>query len=528
MKKWIALFLAFVILLITFTGCHRDDGAGHLIYFEGTDGPVNIDPLLAQSQSEIMIMRNIFEPLLTVDATGHATAGAAASYTVSADGLTYTFTLREDARWSDDKPVTAKDFMFALQRAILPETQAACAGQLTNIAGAPAVAAGKQEGAALGVNAVNDYTLQIRLSAPDDGLLMALTGPAGMPCRADFFEACGGRYGMNKDSIIANGPFRVSRWSNEEPDIFVRLAKNDAYFMKDAVVPAGVHMTFESVNDRMTRLADETIDCAFLPGNLLPAAKDAGFQTLSYDSDSYGLIFNTDNDAPTGNDSLRKALVQAIDTTAAAGYLPGWCEWADSMIVPETYYGSKAYVSGGGKPAFSQTQAMESFEQAVKELKAEKFAALTLYYVENEGLKPVLDYFVQCWQKQFGIYVTPTAVTADRLATCMKNRDFTIALCSMGNAGGNSLTVLEQFSKKTNDMRAGFAGDAFETLLQQARRQGDEQLTAQQKGEQYLLQNCIVMPAFYTKEYYAYSGRLTGLSLDPFTKVLQFSKTGKF
>lgn len=526
LKKWMAFFLAFV-LCVSAAGCGSMGGAGRVIYFEGDEAPDNVDPLLAQSPSEITVMRHLYEPLVTVDENAAVQPAAAASYTLSDDGLRYTFFLRENAVWSDEQPVTASDFVFNLQRALAPATKAACAGQLTAIVGAQAVLAGGQSTDRLGITAVNASTLEIRLTKADSNLLTVLSGAAGMPCRQDFFESCGGRYGMGKDYVISNGGFQVSRWSTDSENPYIRLAKREAYAQADAVKPSAVTMTFQKDADRLSRITKGDVDCAQLSVEELAAAGDAGLQTLSYYSDCYGLLFNTDQQAVTANPQLRSALIGAIDTQSLQTYLPGWCEKAHSLLVPGQYYGSQLYPSPDGVADPSDNGATADFDRAVEAVGADALQQLTLYYVEAEGIRPALDYLVQCWQKQFGLYVTLTPVSKSALASAVKDRSFDMAVCPMGNAGHNSLEVLEQFGSDADALFGGFAGKSLDTLLEKAGQAGESDLAFQQECEDYLYTKCIVMPLYYTKAYYVYSPSLTGLTLNRFTGMPDFTAVEK-
>ena len=205
MKKILLLFLSVCILLPAFSGCNSTVGGG-FIQYEGDEMPETVDPLLADSLTERMAVQQLYEPLVTIQ-NGEAVPAAAERYVVSDDKKTYTFYLRDSLCWSDGKAATASDFVFALQRAADPKTKAVCADRLTNIAGVTAVRAGKKSAADIGVNAQNDKTLVITLQAADDGILTVLSGPAGMPCRQDFFTACGGRYGMGTNTCCPTGLF---------------------------------------------------------------------------------------------------------------------------------------------------------------------------------------------------------------------------------------------------------------------------------------------------------------------------------
>jgi ABC-type oligopeptide transport system substrate-binding subunit len=89
------------------------------------------------------------------------------------------------------------------------------------------------------------------------------------------------------------------------------------------------------------------------------------------------------------------------------------------------------------------------------------------------------------------------------------------------------LEVLEQFSSDANNYRSGLAGEKYDELLKNAKNAIDDSLRYQQQCEQYLQEQFIAMPLFYTRAYYAYSAKISGLTVNPYTRVLDFSKVSK-
>ena len=128
--------------------------------------PESVDPQKARSTQAGDILRDIGEGLLGYSPTGEVVPGAAESWSISEDGLTYTFVIREDARWSNGDPLTAGDFVFSLRRLVDPATAAFYANSIAVVANAEAIVAGGLPPDQLGVEAVDDRTLVIRLARP--------------------------------------------------------------------------------------------------------------------------------------------------------------------------------------------------------------------------------------------------------------------------------------------------------------------------------------------------------------------------
>src|SRR3546814_897698 len=130
----------------------------------GTE-PETLDPHKSTGVTENVIENDLYEGLVTLTADGQQAPGAAESWDVSDDGTVYTFHLRQDGKWSNGEPVTASDWVYSFQRAVDPETAADYAPILAPIVNASAIVAGEEtELDALGVKAVDDYTLEMTLT----------------------------------------------------------------------------------------------------------------------------------------------------------------------------------------------------------------------------------------------------------------------------------------------------------------------------------------------------------------------------
>lgn len=168
-----------------------------------------LDPQYCSTALERCLLKNCMEGLLRRLPDGTMAEGCAENYSVSADGLRYTFTLRENLQWSDGEPLTAKDFVFAFQRIQQGSGSAAAREQFAAIAG---MAAGER--GSLGVAAPDDRTVIITLSRTDPLLPEKLAEPEAFPCREDFYTGTHARYGNTLENMIYNGPYTVKSWES--------------------------------------------------------------------------------------------------------------------------------------------------------------------------------------------------------------------------------------------------------------------------------------------------------------------------
>jgi oligopeptide transport system substrate-binding protein len=188
--------------------------------------PETLDPHRATSVTSSNITRDLFEGLTEMAPDGSLLPGAASGWTISEDGLTYTFTLRPEARWSNGEPVTATDWVYSFRRAVDPATLSDYSAILYPIAGARAIVAGEAAPETLAVTAVDEYTLEIRLAAPTPYFLGLLTHSMAYPVYRPALEQHGERH-ARAGTLVSNGAYRLADWTVQS---HIRAERNPHYW----------------------------------------------------------------------------------------------------------------------------------------------------------------------------------------------------------------------------------------------------------------------------------------------------------
>jgi oligopeptide transport system substrate-binding protein len=173
--------------------------------------PDTLDPQLARTDAAFNILRDLFEGLTAVSPDGSPVPAAAESWTVSADGLEYRFTLRPGLRWSNGDPLRAADFVTGMRRLVDPKTASPYAQFIDPILNAAAIARGEKPPGELGVTAVDDRTLVIRLGQPAPYLLGLLAQPGTFPVHSPSLAAHGASY-ARPGNLLSNGAFVLDDW----------------------------------------------------------------------------------------------------------------------------------------------------------------------------------------------------------------------------------------------------------------------------------------------------------------------------
>jgi oligopeptide transport system substrate-binding protein len=182
------------------------------LHIQNGGDPTSLDPHKVSGDWENRIVGDIFEGLVTDDSGALPMPGMATSWDISDDGLVYTFHLREGAVWSDGEPVVASDFAFALRRLMDPATAANYAYLQFPIKNAEAINAGDiTDLALLGVNALDESTLEITLENPTAYFLTALTHYTAYPVPEHVVTEHGDDW-VKLENIVVNGPYRPVEW----------------------------------------------------------------------------------------------------------------------------------------------------------------------------------------------------------------------------------------------------------------------------------------------------------------------------
>ncbi len=311
-KRTLSLLLVTVMAISTMlTGCGNSASAGSgsdagstLAVVTGPE-PDTIDPALNSSVDGGTMIVHAFEGLMTLDENAQPIYGQAESYEVSEDKLTYTFHLREGLKWSDGSDLTASDFVYSWNRAIAPETAADYEYMFDCIEG---YAEGN-----LNVTAIDDKTLEVKLSAATPYFLELCAFPAYMPVKQDVVEANPDGWTQDPATYIGNGAYRMKAW---EHNSYILMEKNPNYWNASEVVSN--NLKFVLMEDDAAQLAayetGEVVMIDSVPNDEIPALKENPEFHIDGQLGTYYVSFNT-QDEILSNPLVRKALILAVDRT---------------------------------------------------------------------------------------------------------------------------------------------------------------------------------------------------------------------
>ncbi len=270
--------------------------------------PKSLDPALNNATDGASVIQQCFDGLTRRDKDGKIVPAVAESWDISADGLTWTFHLR-DTKWSDGKPVTAQNFEFAMKRAVNPLTGAEYAYQMEYIKGASEIIAGTAAPETLGVKAIDDKTLEIVLAGPCAYFTEMVAFPTYYPVREDIVANEG--WANKAETYIVNGAYKITSYTAQDKMV---LEKNDQYWDAANVLCPKV-INWLTDDDAAALAAFETgeIDiCETFPSEETDRMKTAGFFEIDSSLGVYYASVNMEDPAMQ-DPAIRKALALAID-----------------------------------------------------------------------------------------------------------------------------------------------------------------------------------------------------------------------
>ena len=322
-RRMPACLLLIAVAATALPGCGRDSGvnetetppASPVVLRRGNGGdPQTLDPAKADDIHSFRVLTDLFEGLVTLDASGNVVAGAAEKWELSKDGLTYTFQLRQNLVWSNGEPLTADHFVAGFKRTLDPELASTYGFLLHSVRNAEEVALGNLPPSSLGVYAPDPQTLVIELDSSAPHFLAVLAMPVAFPFLADTIS--GSDSFADLQQSVSNGPFFLDDW---QPGHRIRLQKNPLFHDADSVHIDTVE--YYAIQDLLSELnmyrAGELDITASVPGanvEELRVSRDAELR-ISPSLAIYYLAFDM-SEAPFDDIALRQALSMAIDRRA--------------------------------------------------------------------------------------------------------------------------------------------------------------------------------------------------------------------
>ncbi|MFL0248933.1 peptide ABC transporter substrate-binding protein [Clostridium neuense] len=531
----------------TSTGKVNPKTAEQIIRYNLGANPKTIDPGLNSSVEGGTVIANAFEGLTDVDVNNKAYPGVAKSWDISADGKHYVFHLRKDAKWSDGKAVTAKDFEYAWKRALAPETASDYAyqlyylknGQGYNESGLPA--AQKTPGVAaatadqVGVKAVDDYTLNVDLENSTPYFLSLLAFQTYMPLRKDVITAHPKDWALNGSTYVSNGAFKMKSWKQKDKLEFV---KNPYYWNKSQVKLDNLTYTvLDDPTSYMSAYQSGQIDIIDTPpAEQIPSLLKQGKAKTYVNIGNYYYSFNLDPKAKLNpavakamNDvRVRKAISLAIDRDAlvknvtkagqypATSFVPrGMVENNGKDFKQKDYYPSKGDIS----------QAKSLLSQAGYP-NGSGFPTIELIYNTGSNHKDIAEAVQAMLKKNLNINITLRGVERKVQLDETTKRTYTgIARNGWSADYADPMTFLDMWVSTSGNNVVGYSNAEYDRLIAAAKSETNttKRFSEMHQAEDILMRDMPIVPLYEYNIVSAMKNYVKGTYRTPMD-VLYFTK----
>ena len=475
----------------------------------GTE-PKGLDPAITTGIPESHIVDNLFEGLTATDPfTQEPRPGVALSWSVSEDGLTYRFNLRNNAFWSDGKKLTAHDFVWSWARALAPDTASEYAYQLYYIKNGEAYNKGTLKDASkLGLRAINDYQLEVTLANPTPFFLNLTSFHTLYPTPRHVVEKYPDQKWTRAEYMVSNGAFKLAEW---EINSHVKLVPNDKYWdRKNIKLQEAYIYAIENA---------DTEEKTFMSGDLHMTSTVPTMKIPSYDREkqrkpdqyhpyqvnpylgTYYFRFNTKK-KPTSDPRVRRALTLTVDRElivsriTRGGQIP-----ANSFTPPNT--GGYTY-----PPTLPTRVGKEQIAEAKRLLKEAGYPdgkglePIELLYNTSEAHKKIAIAMQQMWKDHLGINGKLFNQEWKVYLDTMRSGNYTIARAGWIGDYADPNTFLDLWVTDGGNNQTGWSNKRYDELIRLAQSTNDRDKRFQhfKEAESILLDELPVLPIYvYTK-----------------------------
>lgn len=527
-KRVLAAFLSMAMVAGLATGCGTPGGGksdgdsadGKVFRYAVNTLPTTLDPTKGQSIGDNEIQHAITEGL-TRNTAGDVKPGIAESWDESEDGLTYTFHLRKDAKWSDGEPITAADFEYSWKRLVNPETASPYAFIGDCLKNGQAIEQGNMDVDELGVKAIDDTTLEVTLEHPTSYFL-SLIGSSGQfaPLRQDVVEEYGTDFAATSEKNVYSGPFVMT---SSEDNVWT-FEKNDNYWDKDSIKLDKCELNYvENTDTQLSMYEAGDLDYVQVPTAYVPDYKDKAEVFANGNVDFCYINEKSDNPA-LSNKNFRLALNYALnrndynklanaDTYTAFNGLvfPG-------LQAKGTTYGEAYDLNSYSYPLDGdQDKATEYLNAAMQELGVSNASDITVEVVttDADSSKRIVETLQEQWQNALGINVKIRQVTyADIYGKVFPEHDYEIGYGGWGSDYDDPYSYLELFKGDSSYNYSQYENPEVDQLLTASQDESDvdARMDHLNQVEQIILADGAFVPLQARNIYYMLDDDTTGIN----------------
>ncbi|WP_010139334.1 peptide ABC transporter substrate-binding protein [Oceanicola sp. S124] len=463
------------------------------------DDVSSFDPQIVEDVDGANVVRDLFEGLMNQDEEGNLVPGVATGYELSDDKMTYTFTLRDTAVWSNGDPVVAGDFVYAWRRAADPATASPYQWfiDLMSLENASAVIAGDMTPDQLGVSAPDDHTLVVKLTTPLPYFPQMTTHSTTFPAPQKVIEEFGSEW-TKPENLVSNGAYTLTEYM---PGERIVRERNATYWdNENTILDKTVGLIINDENIALTRYLAGELDLTDVPAGQYPRLKEEhpdeaiSFPRLC----NYYYTFNLSDSGPEAfkNPMVREALSLAVDRKVIVENVMAGGQ-------PEAYSFTPEAVAGFTPPS----SAMVDMTQAERDAKAKELLAEAGYGADNplsfemvyntsEAHEKIAVVLSQMWKQKLGVQATLANMEWKVFLEERGNQNFDMARGAWCGDYNEASTFLDLITTPSGYNDGKFSNAEYDQLIADAKT-AEDTTPLYTRAEEIIAAETPVIPIYH-------------------------------
>ena len=482
--------------------------------------PASLDPALAKGTHESWILQHTFTGLMGYNEDGELVPAVAESYDESDDGLTYTFHLRDDVKWSNGDPVTAEDFEYAWKRVIDPELASDYAYQISDyVKGAEEYLNGEGSIDDVAIKAIDEKTLEVTLKKPAPYFLGLTAFYTLYPVNKNVVEVNPDwAKDPSKGQYISNGAFKLVSWDHNQK---ISLRKNPEWYRADEVKLDGIDFDIiEEQNTQYTKYQGGEYDFIVNPPTAvvdkLTKENDPELY-IGGDVGTYYYQFNN-KEKPFNNAKVRNALSMAIDRKAIVENITKGGQVPAEGLVPYGFLdeNGKEFRDRNGNLVKEDKEAAKSLlEEGLAEegMKLEDLNGTVILFNTDEAHKNIAQAIQQMWKQAFGVDFQLENAEFKVVLDRRKSGDYKIARAGWLGDYLDPNTMLDIMMTENGNNDAFYSNPEFDNLMKEAGESSDNEFRFEKmaEAEKIVMEDMGVAPIYFYTQPYLQKSYVTGV-----------------
>lgn len=482
----------------------------------------SIDPAINDETYGFIYINHAFEGLLTKDINGKIVGGSSDKWEISEDKLKYTFRIREDAKWSDGKKLTADDFVYSYRRVVDPKTASPIAYLMYYIKNAKNINMGKKQIDTLGVTAIDENTLTIELENPTlyfEDILAS--GGCYVPVREDIINKYGDDWTWNSESYIGNGAYKMTE---RKPDELIAFELNTNYWDYKNQVAKKINFVLiadEYISLNAVRTGDVDFSINAPPIGEIESLIKENLMAVSDIIGVYYLDLNN-KDKTLSDKRVRKALSLAIDRNYIVSNIGhGKLIAAESFVPPVVKGLEKSFREESSNFIIANNYSNNIIE--AKKLLAEagypngeNFPILEVK-VSSGFYTTVLEAIQEMWKNNLNIDVVVRTEESKITLPFRQSGKYQIARTSWTGDYNDPLTMLQIMTSESDINYSSFSNERYDYLINFATTSTNEKdrMEALKEAEAILFEEMPIIPFIYRTDFLVVNPKLKNYIDDP-------------